>query len=311
MKISVCVTSYNQRDYLKEAVESVLAQSLRPEEIIIIDDASTDDSKEIISGYSTRYPDLIRPVLNDCNRGVVGTFNLGLEVAGGDYITYLAGDDRWLPSKLEKEARRLKAADRPDGVFSDFYFTNATGDHEYLWAGARQPPQGSILPQVIARDFPRRTLFRTELADLRLWRQVGRFDPSFTIYEDWDVHIRLATRFRYAYIPEPLSEYRRHGGGLSTQQIEHHLAATDRIEQKYSLLFHDLESTHGPYLRRQLAGWRAHLWRSSARDIALKRNAGFRAEALRRYRRSLVFEIRPDVRLLWYLLRPMRNIRVI
>lgn len=307
MNISACITSYNQRGYLIEAIESVLVQTLRPFEIVIIDDASEDDSPEIINAYAARHPDLIRPILNDLNRGVASTFNTGLEVAGGDYIAFLAGDDRWLPAKLEKEAARLSAVDQPDGVFSDFYFTKAGGDRVFTWAGTQHPPEGNILPQVMARDFPRRTLFRTELADLRLWRQVGRFDSSFALYEDWDMHIRLATRMRYAFVAQPLSEYRRHGGGLSTQSIALHLAATDRVEQKYADLIRDLEPTHGAYLRRKLAGWRAHLWRSAAREMALKRPSGFRAEALHRYYRSLSYEIKPDTRLLWYLLRPMTD----
>lgn len=304
MNITACITSYNQRVYLIEAIDSVLAQTLRPAEIVIIDDASTDDSAAVIAGYAARYPDLIRPVLKDGNRGVVNTFNLGLDAACGDYISFLAGDDRWLPAKLEREAGRLVEPDHPDGVFSDYYFTGPGGERTYRWAGERQPPQGNVLPQVLARDFPRRALFRSELADLRLWREVGRFDPSFTLYEDWDAHIRLAARLRYAYVPEPLSEYRRHDAGLSKASVESHLAATDHIERKYAYLLQSLEATYGPYLCRQLARWRAHLWRNAARDVALHRPPGFRGEALRRFRRSLAYEPKPDIRLLWYLLRP-------
>jgi glycosyltransferase involved in cell wall biosynthesis len=304
MNITACITSYNQRGYLIEAIESVLAQTLRPAEIVIIDDASTDDSAALIAGYAARYPDLIRPIRKEHNRGVVDTFNLGLDAARGDYISFLAGDDRWLPAKLEREAGRLTEPDHPDGVFSDYYFTGPGGEQNYLWAGERRPPQGHILPQVLGRDFPRRALFRGELADVRLWREAGHFDPSFKLYEDWDMHIRLAARLRYAYIPEPLSEYRRHGTGLSMASIESHLTATDRIERKYADLLRALEATHGPYLRRQLAGWRAHLWRNAAREVARRRPPGFRAEALRRFRRSLAYEPKPDIRLLWYLLRP-------
>lgn len=304
MNITACITSYNQQAFLVDAIESVLAQTLPPGEILIIDDASSDDSPALIAAYAARHPDRIRSVAREQNEGVVATFNLGLELAGGDAISFLAGDDRWLPSKLEKEARRMAAADRPDGVFADFYFTRADGRRAFRWAETEYPPEGHILPQVLARDFPRRTLFRAELADVRLWRQVGRFDPAFDLYEDWDMHIRLATQFRYAYIHEPLSEYRRHGGGLSTVSVESHLGAVEQIERKYARLFAALESTHGPYLRRKLAGWRAHLWRSAARDVAARRPPGFRAEALRRYGRSLHFDFRPDPRLMWYLIRP-------
>jgi glycosyltransferase involved in cell wall biosynthesis len=304
MDITVCITSYNQRDFLIEAIESVMAQTLRPAEIVIVDDASTDGSAAVIHDYATRFPGLIRAILKERNRGVVDTFNLGLEVAGGDFISFLAGDDRWLPAKLEMEAGCLSEPDHPDGVFSDYYFTDPGGERAYLWAGEQRPPQGDILPQLLVRDFPRRALFRSELADLRMWRQVGRFDSSFNLYEDWDMRIRLATRLRYAYVHEPLSDYRRHGAGQSRASIDLHLSATDHIERKYVDLLRSLEPTHGPYLRRRLASWRAHLWRTSAREVALRRPPGFRVEALNRFRRSLTYEPMPDIRLLWYLLRP-------
>lgn len=303
MKITACITAYNQQHFLAEAIESVLAQTLRPAEILIIDDASSDDSPAIITAYAACYPKLIRPVLREQNEGVVATFNLGLDLAGGDAISFLAGDDRWLPAKLEKEAQRMAAADRPDGVYGDFYFTHADGRRTFRWADKTRPPEGHILPQVLARDFPRRTLFRAELADVRLWRRVGRFDPTFDLYEDWDMHIRLAAHFRYAYVAEPLSEYRRHGGGLSRVPVEAHLAIVAQIERKYAGLLESLEPAYGPYLRRKLASWRAHLWRQAARDVAVRRPPDFRAEALRRYARSLYYQFRPDPRLAWYLLR--------
>ena len=303
MKITACITAYNQQDFLAEAIESVLAQTLRPAEILIIDDASSDDSPAIITAYAGRYPELISPTLREQNEGVVATFNHGLDAAGGDAISFLAGDDRWLPAKLEKEAQRMAAADRPDGVYGDFYFTRADGRRTFRWAEKERPPEGQILPQVLARDFPRRTLFRGELADVRFWRGIGRFDPAFDLYEDWDMHIRLAAHFRYAYVAEPLSEYRRHGGGLSTVPVEAHLAVVDQIERKYASLFETLDATYGPYLRRKLASWRAHLWRQAALSLAVRRPPGFRAEALRRYARSLAYQFWPDPRLAWYLLR--------
>lgn len=303
MNVSACITSYNQSAFLVEAIESILAQTMKPAEILVVDDASTDESPAIISAYANRYPELIRPILRERNLGVAATFNEGLASAAGDYLSYLAGDDRWLPGKLELETRRLAQADRPDGVYSDFYFTNADGSRAFRWAAERRPPEGNVLPQVLARDFPRRTLFRAELVNLRLWRQTGPFDPVFGLYEDWDMKIRLATRFRFGYVADALSEYRRHGQGLSMADAASHLAATDRVAQKHVDLFRSLESTHGAYLRRQMEGWRAHLLRGSARGAALRRRPGFRREALRLYLQSMTFEPRLDFRLAWYIFR--------
>lgn len=303
MNISACITSYNQSRFLVEAIDSVLVQTMPPAEIIIVDDASTDESPAIIAAYAARYPNLIRPSLRRHNQGVAATFNEGLASAAGDYLSYLAGDDRWLPAKLEMESQRLAAADQPDGVYSDFYFTDGDGARLYRWAAGGRPPEGDMLAQVLARDFPRRTLFRAELVNVRLWRQTGGFDPAFGLYEDWDMKIALAARLRFGYVAEPLSEYRRHSQGLSMADPAAHLAATNHIERKHVALYQSLESAHGVYLRRHRATWRAHLWRSAARHSALRRGPDSRAEALRLYRQSLAYEPRADFRLFWYLIR--------
>ena len=101
MKISVFITSYNQEDYLKQAIDSVLAQSVPPYEIIVIDDGSADESRELIRTYAQTNPHLITAVLNESNLGIPRTKARAVDAARGDWITYCDGDDRWLPRKIE------------------------------------------------------------------------------------------------------------------------------------------------------------------------------------------------------------------
>ena len=107
-RISVYITSYNQKEYLVEAIDSVLNQTLKPFEIIIVDDCSTDGSREVIAGYALRYPDLVNPIYHTRNQGVAQARIDALQMVTGDYVTYVDGDDRYLPTKLEKEARLLQ-----------------------------------------------------------------------------------------------------------------------------------------------------------------------------------------------------------
>ncbi|WP_374687636.1 glycosyltransferase family 2 protein [Promineifilum sp.] len=308
MRISAGITSYNQRDYLIEAIESVLAQSLPPAEILIVDDASGDDSPQVIAGYAARYPDVVRPILLARNGGVNAARNHILDAASGDYLAFLDGDDRWRPGKLEREARRLSEPDGPQAAFSNFLFTRGDGGASFLWATGRRPPEGDILPHVLTLDMPRQTLFRSELAPTALWRQAGHYDPAFTVYGDWDMRVRLAAAVRrFAYVDEPLSEYRRHGAGLSNKPVELHLAAVDQIERKYAGLIAQLSATHGyqdDYFRRGFARWRAKLLRWAALDLTVRRPPGFRVAALRRYRESLAYHRTLDGRLLWRMVRP-------
>jgi len=309
VRISVGITSYNQRDYLIEAIDSVLAQSLPPAEILIVDDASTDNSPQVIAGYAARYPDVVRPILLARNGGVNAARNHVLDAAGGDYLAFLDGDDRWLPGKLEREARRLSEPDSPQAVFSNFLFTRGHGEPSFLWASGRRPPEGDILPHVLTLNMPRQTLFRSELVPTALWRQAGCYDPAFIVYGDWDMRVRLAaTVRRFAYVDEPLSEYRRHGAGLSNKPIELHLAAVDQIERKYVDLIAQLSATRGDlggdYFRRGFAHRRAKLLRWAALDLTVRRPPGFRMAVLRYYRASLAHQPALDARLLWRMVKP-------
>ena len=110
--ISILLPTFNRSKILKErAIKSVLLQSYKNYELIIIDDASTDNSREIIDGYKNRYPEVIKVVLNDKNLGISKTRNIGLKNCSSDFITFLDADDFFYPNKLEFEYNLLKNRD--------------------------------------------------------------------------------------------------------------------------------------------------------------------------------------------------------
>ena len=126
--ISVYVTSYNQREYLVEAVESVLAQTLPASQIIVVDDCSQDGSQDVIAEYATRHSQ-ITPIFHRNNLGVAQTRNHALQMTTGDYVTYVDGDDRFLPDKLAKEVELLDKSPEADVVFSNVYRIAAEAAH--------------------------------------------------------------------------------------------------------------------------------------------------------------------------------------
>ena len=93
IKHSIVVLSYNQEKLLTKTLDSILNQSVMPYEIVICDDASTDNTKDIINSYYLQYPNLIVPVFNDINQGIFRNFNQSLSYPQGDLITYVSGDD--------------------------------------------------------------------------------------------------------------------------------------------------------------------------------------------------------------------------
>ncbi len=266
MRISGYLTAYNQKPYLIEAIESVLAQTLKPVEIIIIDDCSDDGSRELIAGFHARYPDLITPIYHPQNRGIAYTRVEALQRVTGDYVTYLDGDDRFLPAKLEKEAKLLQKSPQAQIAFSNFYYIDEHGTRTGVWAEKAKPPEGHVFCRTFARDFPRRNLFRSELVNYQAWRQVGFHDPNLHIYEDYEMRIRLTKSLRVVYYDEPLSEYRRHHVGLSRLKLAQHFEALDYIYQKNKPLLNDLSKAERDYVNQKLGGWIAQVARRASEE---------------------------------------------
>lgn len=272
MKISVYIPSYNQKQYLIDAIESVLAQSLKPHQIIIVDDCSSDGSQELIAGYASRYSQLITPIYHRSNQGISRSRNDALQAVNGDYVTYVDGDDRFLPTKLEKEAKLLQENPHVQIAFSNYYYITVDGDRTGIWAEKEIPPQGNIFRQAFAREFPRGNLFRSELVAYSCLKEIGFYDDRLPIYEDWDLKIRLTKNYQALYCSEPLSEYRRHQYGLSQSSKSLHFKSIERIDRKNRILLNDLPSFGRVSVQQKLATKLSWLAQQAAREELEKRH---------------------------------------
>ena len=101
MGISVYITSYNKEQFLFQAINSVLNQSLKPDEIIIVDDNSQDNSRGIIKGFVSNYPKLIHPVFNERNLGISKSRNIAISHCTRELITFVDADDYFFPEKIK------------------------------------------------------------------------------------------------------------------------------------------------------------------------------------------------------------------
>lgn len=249
-KISVYIPSYNQKNYLVEAIESVLAQNLKPHQIIIVDDCSNDGSQELIAKYAQKYPNLIYPIFHTNNSGVVQTRIDALNAVTGDYVTYVDGDDRFLPEKLELEFNTLSENTEAQIAYSNNYYINPEGQRVGVWAENETPAEGSIFKETFSRSFPKNNLFRMELINYQAWKSVGFHDPDITIYEDYDMRIRLTKHFKVAFCDVPLSEIRQHNKGLSKLKAKQHLASLEFIYHKNKVLLTDLNNSEQKDVKR-------------------------------------------------------------
>lgn len=235
MKISVYITSYNQQEYLKQAIDSVLGQTYPASEIVIIDDCSSDGSRALILDYQKQYPEVIVPHFNEKNLGITATRNVALSKVTGDYVTWLDGDDSYLPNKL-KTQKEIVDTTGANLVYTNFYFAEASLDNRTgSWcADEKELPQAeNIFPEVIGRLFPNGVLFRYELVSKELLQETGKYDENLEIYEDFDFRIRLCQKAKVAYSMEHSSVYRLHEEGLSRADKKVHRRCLQQIYSKY------------------------------------------------------------------------------
>jgi alpha-1,3-rhamnosyltransferase len=209
--ISAIVTSANQSQFVLEALASIEAQDQRPDQVVVVDDASTDGSQRLISDWFARTGIAGELVANDANLGICRVMNRGLERATGEYIAVLHGDDLWLPSKLQVQAAALDAApEHVSLVYSDAEVIDeagrALGPSALDRYGVRHPrPSGRVAGLLIGRELSLpapSTLIRRRWLDA-----VGPYDERLRA-EDYNMWLRLAVRSEFRYVDACVAKYR-------------------------------------------------------------------------------------------------------
>ncbi len=235
MKISVYIPSYNQKELLKQAIDSVLNQTLKPCEIIIVDDASTDNSQDLIDQYEKKFPGLIRPFYMTNNQGVAKVRIKALSVVQGDYVTYVDGDDLFHPNKLQIEAELMEQGDYSLVFSNTAYFVRDVYNIIRIWAAnkSEMPEPGNMHLRTFLRQFPRNSLFRMELVSYNLLKEVGFHDPNLKISEDYELRIRLTKVARVNYTLLPLAFVRTESHNLSKSNKALFLSSFDYIVSKH------------------------------------------------------------------------------
>lgn len=260
MRISVFITSYNQCDLLKEAVDSVLAQTRPAAQIVIVDDASSDGSRALIESYANSYSGLITPVLREQNGGVAQARADALQAVNGDLVTYVDGDDRFLRHKLEVEAGALDSAPDAGIAFSNNRYMSEDWSREVqTWVDGEPVPQGDVFFETYTRRFPRRSLFRMELVRYPAWKLIGFHDPALKIYEDFDMRIRLTKELRAVYADTVTAEIRTHDSGLSKSADNTHIACLRYLAAKNAHLLNDLPPRRAREAKAALGAWIARI----------------------------------------------------
>lgn len=244
--VSVIMASYNHEKYVPEAIESVLNQTNPNLELVIVDDASKDNSREVIEAYQKR-DGRVRAFFHKENQGIARTANDALKAAKGQYLSFIGSDDLWVQTKLEQQLKVLSNHGNAviwsegdvidaDGAsmgrkFTDF---NARGD---------KPTSGRIYREIINENY----IFGQSLLFKREYTEGLRFNPDLKYLCDYQFVVDLAYAHDFLFMPESLAKYRIHGKNTICRDEEGWLV--DRILLRSYFL-----QRYGKELSRQLKG---------------------------------------------------------
>ena len=216
--VTVVCLCYNQGRFVTEALQSVIQQTYPNIQFMVVDDASTDNSVQVINDFLRAHPQ-IRFFPLPRNVGNCKAFNSALVHAKGEFVIDLAADDVLLPERIADGVRALDHAGSDYGVnFTDALWINERGERLQQHSDRfphNEVPEGDIYREVIMRFFicSPTMMFRTEVI-----RSLGGYDESLR-YEDFDFIVRSARDWKYCYTPEVLVKKRVVRGSMSQKQF--------------------------------------------------------------------------------------------
>jgi glycosyltransferase involved in cell wall biosynthesis len=210
--VSAIVLSYNQSRFVLETLKSIKAQTYSAIQLIIVDDCSSDESVAIIERWLQENKLVCTFIRHQQNHGICKSLNDALAVAKGKYISMTASDDVWLPDKLARQVEIMESQPEYVGMlYSDAFQIDEHGDSlpDMFIARHRKLPEmphGQVLNRLLEGNFipAMTTLVRRSCYD-----KVGFFDENLP-WEDWDMWMRIARHYWFAYSPTPSARYRVH-----------------------------------------------------------------------------------------------------
>jgi hypothetical protein len=305
--VSVVIPCYNQAHFLGEAIESVLAQTYPHLEIVVVDDGSPDNTKEV----ATRYP-AVRYVRQE-NQGLAAARNTGLRHSSGDYLIFLDADDRLLLGAVTAGLEHLHA--HPECAF-------AFGKWRPIAVDGLPLPKLPLAPIEVTGDAYVSLLQRNhiEMHATVVYRKavfelVGGFDPSVNPCADYDLYLRIARQYPVCSHGAVVAEYRRHGSNMTNDPALMLQSAVTVLRRQHRHVRGDARRTAA--YRAGLRSWYGYYGRQLAREMLARAAAG----DWRRMLRGLAVLLRdpalllhgaltvpwPAVRVLWRQRRPAQR----
>ena len=214
--ISVVVPPYNLDACISAALNSVLDQTVQPDEVIVVDDGSADNTRERVRVVMERARGSRIRLIETPHEGAAAARNVGVAQACGDWVAFLDGDDLWLPEKLETVLDAISRNPDATMVAHDCYERSPDGTETLFPCHRHFDPTTPLLPQLYRASF-----LATSCVAVRtdVLKASGGFDPTIESGQDYDLWLRLARCARLVFVPKPLEVYIRRPGSLSAKVI--------------------------------------------------------------------------------------------
>src|SRR2546427_2800360 len=225
--VTVVIPVFNQARYLRESIDSVMGQTWRDFEVVVVDDGSTDETPNVIASYGARLRG-IRKV----NGGGASAVNAGIAVAQGEWVAWLSADDIWEPTKLALQMDVVARSTTVALVYGDFVYIDECG--RVLGQHRSAVPRGRRrrLARLVRDNYINGS---TVLVRKKVLDDVGMLDEGDRYSPDFDLWFRIATLHDLAHVPMPLVKYRIHAGQSSSHtsamQRAHDRVVARRVRQ--------------------------------------------------------------------------------
>jgi len=243
MKVSVIILTYNRAKLLPIAINSVLVQTYQDFDIIVVDDASNDNTREVV--YAIDEP-RIRYIRNEVNKGESASRNIGVRACSSELITFLDDDDEWLPQKLELQIRAFEKGKKDVGlIYTGLKMVDT--DSGAVLSEVKPKKSGDLSSAILTKNWigtPSSVMIKRHCINA-----VGLFDENIVFGPDWDMWIRISKHYLIEFIDVPLLKYRIHNNRLSSN-YKARIQGWETIRKKYRLEYNRNNQAAGEmYLR--------------------------------------------------------------
>jgi len=229
-KVSVIIPVFNGENYLREAIDSVLAQTYKNFELLVVDDGSNDGTWDMIQSYGSRLYGIRKK-----NGGVASALNCGIQQASGDYIAWLSHDDLFLPDKLERQVEFLIQFPQFIACYTDYYIIDENGnviqEIETPWF-----PRQEAIRALFARSYINGS---TMVIERSCFETVGLFSETLRYTQDIEMWLRLLEHFEIGRVSEKLLKWRSHPS-QGSRNVSPHL---EEAQAMFKQVFERMEVT--------------------------------------------------------------------